>query len=66
MMLVRPLKLFQKELKTKKTFALLPLNKIMVENLKITLLKIFVMKMAFLIIFPLLELLNKMGLLKEE
>ena len=38
----------------------------MVENLKITLLKIFVMETVVFIIFPLLELLNKMGLLKER
>ena len=57
-------KTFSKEFKMKKVFALLPSNHITVVNLKIMPLKIFVMKMAFFIISLILELLNKMELLK--
>ena len=62
--LMRPSKSFQKEFKMKKVFAFHLADQIMVENLKIILLKISAMKMAFLIISLLLKLLNKMGLLK--
>ena len=64
MKLVRPLKYFQKEFIMEKVSTLLPSDQIMVENLKIILLKTFVMKMSFLTIPLLLELLNKMELLK--
>ena len=58
---VRPSKFFQKDFRMKKVFASLPSDQTMVESLIITLLKFFVIKMAFLITSPLLELLNKMG-----
>ena len=61
MKLVRPSNLSKKEFKMKKVSASLSSDQIMVENLKITLLKTFVMKMLFLITFLLLELLSKMG-----
>ena len=57
-------KYFVKEIKMKKVFIFHPSDKIMVVNLKIMFLKIFTLKMAFLTIFLLLELLNKMELLK--
>ena len=61
---MRPLKYFEKEFRMKKVSTLLPLDQTMVVNLKIILLKIFVMKMTFLTISLLLELLNKMESLK--
>ena len=64
MKLVRLSKHFEKGFKMKRVSAFHPSDHIMVVNLKIMLLKIFVMKMAFLIIFLLLEHLNKIGLLK--
>ena len=64
MKLMRPLKCFQKEFRMKKVFVSRLSDLIMVMSLKTMFLKVFVMKMAFLIISLLLELLNKMGLLK--
>ena len=55
---------FSKRVQNEKGFFITPSNQTMVENLKITLLKTFVLKMAFLMISLLLELLNKMGLWK--
>ena len=66
MKLVRPLKYFQKGFKMKKAFVFHLSDLIMVVNLKSMLLKNFSMKMAFLTISLLLELLNKMGLLKGK
>ena len=50
----------------KKSFVFLQLKVIMEPNLKMNFSKSFVMKMAFYIHFFLLELLNKMGLLKGK
>ena len=61
MMLLKLLKILQKEFKKKKVFALLPLEVIMEPNLKMNFLKTFAIKMEFLIHSLLLELLNKMG-----
>ena len=51
---------FAKRVKKKKIFVLLPLEVIMEPNLKMNFSKPFVMKMEFLILSLLLELLNKM------
>ena len=61
MMLLKILKIFQREFKKKKIFVFLQLEVIMVPNLKMNILKPFVVKMVFHIRFLLLELLNKMG-----
>ena len=66
MKLAKPLKCFKKEFKMKKVFVFHTLDLIMVMSSKIMFLKAFTMNMAFLIISLLLELLNKMGLLKER
>ena len=60
----RPSKYFLKELKMKKGFCISCKYQIIVVNLKIMFLKIFAMTMAFFIISLVLELFNKMGLLK--
>ena len=61
MMLLKLLKILLKEFKKKKVFASLQLEVIMEPNLKMNFSKPFVIKMEFLILFLLLELLNKMG-----
>ena len=66
MMLLKLLKILQKEFKKKKVFVFLSLEVIMELNLKMNFSKPFIMKMAFHIHFLLLELLNKMGQLKEK
>ena len=55
------LKILQKEFKNKKVFIFLQLEVIMEPNLKMNFSKYFTMKIGFLILFLLLELLNKMG-----
>ena len=66
MRLLMFLKSFVKRFKMKKVCAYQALEVIMVENLKITFLKLFVKKMRLVIIFHVLELLNKMGQWKEK
>ena len=64
MKLMRPLKCFKKKFKMKRVSVSCPSDQIMAVRLKAMLLKAFVTKMAFITISLLLELLNKMGLLK--